>query len=68
MIAVGEEGGNLEELLRRMVEYFEKELDNEMKRFVTLLEPTLTLILGVIVGFVALSIYLPIFDMIRLVR
>ncbi|MBT9145492.1 MAG: Type II secretion system protein F [candidate division WS2 bacterium] len=68
MIAVGEEGGNLEEMLGRMVEYFEKELDNEMKRFVTLLEPTLTLILGVIVGFVALSIYLPIFDMIRLVR
>ncbi len=65
---MGEEGGNLEEMLGRMVEYFEKELDNEMKRFVTLLEPTLTLILGVIVGFVALSIYLPIFDMIRLVR
>ncbi len=68
MISAGEEGGNLDEMLERMVDYFEKELDNEMKRFVTLLEPTLTLILGVIVGFVALSIYLPIFDMIRLVR
>ncbi|MBT9174931.1 MAG: Type II secretion system protein F [candidate division WS2 bacterium] len=68
MISVGEEGGSLEEMLRRMVEYFEKELDNEMKKFVTLLEPALTIILGVVVGFVALSIYLPIFDMIRLVR
>ena len=67
MIAVGESGGNLEEVLSEMTGYFERELDSDIKRFVALLEPTLTIVLGIIVGFIAFAIYLPLFDMARLI-
>lgn len=68
MISVGEAGGNLEEVLSQMERYFESELDNDIKRFIAYLEPTLTIILGIIVAFIAFSIYLPLFDMVRLIK
>jgi len=67
MISVGEAGGNLEDVLQEMERYFESELDNDIKKFTALLEPALTIILGIIVAFVAFSIYLPMFDMARLI-
>jgi type IV pilus assembly protein PilC len=67
MISVGEAGGNLEDVLIEMERYFESELDNDIKRFIAYLEPALTIILGIIVAFVAFSIYLPMFDMVRLI-
>lgn len=67
MISVGEAGGNLEDVLTEMERYFESELDNDIKKFITYLEPALTIILGIIVAFVAFSIYLPMFDMVRLI-
>ncbi len=68
MISVGEAGGNLEEVLSQMERYFESELDNDIKRFIAYLEPTLTIILGILVAFIAFSIYLPLFDMVRLIK
>jgi len=68
MISVGEAGGNLEEVLSQMERYFESELDNDIKRFIAYLEPALTIILGIIVAFIAFSIYLPLFDMVRLIK
>lgn len=68
MISVGEAGGNLEEVLKQMERYFESELDNDIKRFIAYLEPTLTIILGILVAFIAFSIYLPLFDMVRLIK
>lgn len=67
MVSVGESGGNLEEVLSEMERYFESELDNDIKKFIALLEPSLTIILGLIVAFIAFSIYLPMFDMIKLI-
>ncbi len=68
MISVGEAGGNLEDVLNQMERFFESELDNDIKRFIAYLEPTLTIILGIIVAFIAFSIYLPLFDMVRLIK
>lgn len=67
MVSVGERGGNLEEVLSEMERYFESELDNDIKKFIALLEPSLTIVLGLIVAFIAFSIYLPMFDMIKLI-
>ncbi|MGQ9845547.1 MAG: type II secretion system F family protein [Caldisericia bacterium] len=67
MVSVGESGGNLEEVLSEMERYFESELDNDIKKFIALLEPSLTIVLGLIVAFIAFSIYLPMFDMIKLI-
>lgn len=67
MISVGEAGGNLEDVLEEMERYFDSEVDNDIKKFTALLEPALTIVLGIIVAFVAFSIYLPMFDMSRLI-
>lgn len=68
MVGIGETGGSLEEVLLELENYFEKELDNDIKRFIAMLEPSLTIILGIIVAFIAFSIYLPMFDMISLIK
>lgn len=67
MIRVGEEAGNLDIMLNRAAEIMEREVDTTVKRLTTLIEPLLTVTLGVVVGFIAVSIYLPIFSMSKVV-
>ncbi|MEK7630143.1 MAG: type II secretion system F family protein [Patescibacteria group bacterium] len=62
MIKVGEETGNLEENLTYLSEYYSEELDNTVKNLTTLLEPILILLMGLVVGFIALSIIMPIYS------
>ncbi len=61
MIAVGESSGTLIEMLDRISNYFEEELDAVLSKFLSMLEPMLMIFIGGIVVFVLLSIYLPIF-------
>ncbi len=68
MIAVGEKSGQLEEMLKKVSDIMETELDSSLKRLISLLEPIMILIMGGIVGFVVISILLPIFEMNQLVR
>ncbi|MEK9657370.1 MAG: type II secretion system F family protein [bacterium] len=63
MVNVGEEGGNMGELLEKCAIALESEVDNMAKKALVIIEPTLTLGVAVIVGFIALAIYLPMFDM-----
>lgn len=63
LITVGEAGGNLEEVFARIGDAKEKELDGRLDTLLTLLEPMMILIMGVIVGFIVLAILLPIFEM-----
>lgn len=65
MIAVGEETGNLENMLLATAEFYDREVDYIVRRLTTLIEPLLTVLLGVIVGFIAISLYLPIFSLIE---
>jgi len=60
MIQVGEQSGELEAMLNKIATVFENEVE--------MLEPLMILIMGVIVGFIVLSICLPIFEMNQLVR
>jgi len=61
MIEVGENTGNLEENLRYLSQYYSDEVDGSLKNLTTLLEPLILLLMGLIVGFVALSIITPIY-------
>ncbi len=61
MIRVGEGTGNLEENLLYLSEYYEGEVDELVKNLTTILEPMLMLLMGLIVGFVALAIVTPIY-------
>jgi type IV pilus assembly protein PilC len=62
MIRVGENTGNLEENLSYLAEYYEEEVDNKLHGLTSLLEPVLLLVMGMVVGFVALSIITPIYS------
>lgn len=62
MIAVGEESGQLEDSLSYLAGFFEEEVDNDAKTLSTGIEPILLIIIGIIVGFLALSIITPIYN------
>ena len=62
-ISMGEKAGNLGESLARITGFMDKELTHNMKKLSAKLDPIITLILGSMVLFIAISIYLPIFDM-----
>ena len=68
MIQVGEQSAELESMLRKMADVFETEAESSIMSMTSLLSPILILIMGVIVGFIVLSICLPIFEMSTLVR
>lgn len=62
MIAVGEETGRLTDTGAYLAEYYEQELDNTTKTLSSVLEPLLLVLMGFIVGFIALAIILPIYE------
>jgi len=65
MIAAGEESGKLEMLLDKCADFLDEDIDALIKSLVVKLEPTLTFFLAILVGFIALAIYLPMFDLIK---
>ena len=62
MISVGENTGNLEETLKYLADYYTKEVDRRIHTLTTILEPLLLLVMGMLVGFVAISIISPIYQ------
>lgn len=62
MIAVGEETGRLDEMLIKIAESYEENVRNTIKRFVSILEPLIILVMGVAVGFIVISMLLAIFS------
>lgn len=63
MIKAGEDSGNLSEMLKQVARFFDREVDYGVKRLMTLIEPVLTVGLGVVVGFILLALYYPIFNL-----
>ncbi|MDO8535448.1 MAG: type II secretion system F family protein [Candidatus Omnitrophota bacterium] len=68
MIAIGEEGGHVEKSLLKVALGYERESDEAIKIMMSLIEPLLILTLGIVVGFIVISMLLPIFEMNFLVR
>jgi general secretion pathway protein F len=68
MIAVGEKSGELEKMLTRAGDAFEREFEAAVTRLMALLEPLLVLGMGVCVGFVVVAVLLPIFELNQLVK
>jgi type IV pilus assembly protein PilC len=63
MIAVGEESGSLDEMSAKVATFYEAEVDNAVDAMSSLLEPLIMLILGVLVGSLVIAMYLPIFNL-----
>jgi type IV pilus assembly protein PilC len=63
MIKSGEDSGSLSEVLRDVSEYYARELKTVIKTVTSMIEPIMIVAMGVLVGFIAMSIILPIFKM-----
>jgi general secretion pathway protein F len=68
MIAVGEKSGKLEDMLLRVADTFEAEVETSVQGLTALIEPLMILVMGSVVGFIALSILLPIFQINQIVK
>ncbi len=68
MVAVGEQTGQLDELLLKVADYYDREVDYTVKNLSSMLEPMLLLILGIAVLFFALAIFLPMWNLMSLFR
>lgn len=63
MILVGEESGNIAEMLQEVAEFYEGEIDAELKNLSSVIEPFLIVVIGIMVLVLALGIFLPIWDL-----
>ena len=63
MIRSGEDSGNMGDVLRDVSSYYNRELKTVIKTVTSMIEPIMIVIMGVLVGFIAMSIILPIFKM-----
>ena len=68
MISVGEQSGELEGMLNKIAETHEREVESNIIAFTSILEPVMILFMGLIVGFVVVSILLPIFEMNQMIQ
>lgn len=65
MIASGEETGKLDFMLQKAADGLDRDVDDTVKRLVVKIEPLMTFLMALLVGFIAVAIYLPIFDVIK---
>ncbi len=63
MVAIGEESGALDEMLAKVADYYEQEVDDAVDGLTSLLEPAIMSFLGIVVGGLVIAMYLPIFKM-----
>ncbi|MBI4456257.1 MAG: type II secretion system F family protein [Acidobacteria bacterium] len=64
MVGVGEQTGELDQMLSKVADYYDEEADAAIANFITFLEPMLIVFLGIVVGGIVVSMYLPLFSMI----
>ncbi|RKY38480.1 MAG: type II secretion system F family protein [Candidatus Omnitrophota bacterium] len=67
MIAVGEQAGELEEMLTKISDYYEAEVNETLSSLTSMMEPVIIAFLGVTIGFIVVAMYLPIFKVTQLV-
>jgi type IV pilus assembly protein PilC len=68
MVAVGEETGQLEHMLSKVADFYEAEVDAKVKALTALIEPLMIVFVGGMVGFIVISMYLPLFSIYEHIR
>src|SRR5688500_13204409 len=63
MIEVGESTGSLTEMLNSLADFYDEEIETEVSRFVTLIEPAMLAFMGVVIAGIVLALYLPLFEL-----
>ncbi|MHB9029490.1 MAG: type II secretion system F family protein [Candidatus Latescibacterota bacterium] len=67
MVAVGEESGGLDQMLTKIADFYDEEVNAAVETLTSVMEPLIIVVLAVIMGFTLISMYLPMFDMINTV-
>ncbi|MBU4268740.1 MAG: type II secretion system F family protein [Acidobacteria bacterium] len=68
MIRVGETSGNLTAVLDESAEYYERSIDSKINALISLIEPVIIILLGMVIAVMLISVYLPIFTSIRVIQ
>jgi type IV pilus assembly protein PilC len=68
MVSAGEESGDLGGMMNKVADFYDRDIEYTVKRLTTAMEPLLTIFLGAIVGFVAIAMYMPIFNLTSLLK
>jgi len=68
MVSVGEETGQLEQMMGKIADFYEAEVDAKIKALTSLLEPIMIVFVGGVVGFIVIAMYLPIFELYDKIR
>jgi type IV pilus assembly protein PilC len=68
MVAVGEQAGGLEDVLDKVADYYERDVDNTMRQLAALIEPAMVIFVGAVVAFIALAILMPLWRLIGTLR
>ncbi|MBM3776895.1 MAG: type II secretion system F family protein [Acidimicrobiia bacterium] len=68
MVDVGESTGALQEMLNSLADFYDEEVEAEVARYITLIEPILLVLMGVVIAAVVLALYLPLFELSTVVR
>jgi len=63
MVEVGESTGALQEMLNSLAEFYDEEIETEVGRFITLVEPLILVIMGIVIALVVLALYMPLFEL-----
>ncbi len=63
MVEVGESTGALQEMLNSLSEFYDEEIDTSLTRFITVVEPALLVIMGIVIAALLLSLYMPLFNL-----
>jgi type IV pilus assembly protein PilC len=63
MVEVGESTGALQEMLNSLAEFYDEEIETEVARFITLVEPLILVIMGIVIALVVLALYMPLFEL-----
>ena len=68
MMAVGEETGALDEMLDKIADFYDQEVEATVEALTSLIEPLLIVVMGAAVGGMVISLYLPMFNIIKLIK
>ncbi|MBU4304650.1 MAG: type II secretion system F family protein [Candidatus Omnitrophica bacterium] len=68
MVSVGEESGTLDSILNKIADFYDSEVNSTVKRLSSIIEPVLLVIIGGVVGMIALSLFLPMFSLVKVFR
>jgi type IV pilus assembly protein PilC len=67
-VKIGEETGELEKMLSKIADFYEDEVDSAIQTLTSIIEPVMMILVGAMVGVIVISMYLPMFRMLSLVK